>query len=416
MKKVKYNNGEEILIYTLENGIKVYLYPTKKTKNFYITVSTHFGSEVMKYKSGDKVYDVTLGSAHFLEHRVMDFTKNKEAMEKINEYGSLVNAYTTYNGTNFNIFGNTNIEENMHLLFDRVFKANIKSEDVESERGIILEEYNMYFDDPYFILYNNLYESLFESSYIKYPVIGTPEGIKTVSASELNRLYKDFYKPRNMFIVVCGNFEEGKVIDYIEEYMKGVKDTGKPPKVIKVKEKMSVVNTYKEVNLDVFESKVAVGYKMPTIVKYDDYKTRIITTLIMSNLFSSTGDAEEELQLEGINRNSFGLWKADDYLLIYFKASTNDSEKFINIIEKYLSNIKITKSDLERKKRGLLASLILGFEDICEVEDKITSEVLTFNKLLEGQEELVKSITLEEVKEVIKAFDFSNRSVVKVCK
>ena len=152
MKKIKYNYNEEILEETLNNGLKIYLYNTTKTKNFYITVSTHFGAEVLKYKKDGKTYDVTTGSAHFLEHRVMDFTKNKEAMEKINQLGSLVNAYTTYNGTNYNIFSSNDILENMRLLFDRVFNANIKKEDVENERGIILEEYNMYYDDPYFLL------------------------------------------------------------------------------------------------------------------------------------------------------------------------------------------------------------------------------------------------------------------------
>ena len=141
MKKIKYKYDEEILEETLPNKMKVYLYNTNKTRNFYITVSTKFGAEVLKYKKNDKEYDVTLGSAHFLEHRVMDFTKNKEAMDKINELGSLVNAYTTYNGTNYNIFGNENIIENMRLLFDRVFKAKIKESDVEKERGIIIEEY-----------------------------------------------------------------------------------------------------------------------------------------------------------------------------------------------------------------------------------------------------------------------------------
>ena len=184
MKTIKYNFDEEIYESTLDNGLKIYLYPTNKTKNFYITVSTHFGSEVMSYKKGDKKYEVTKGSAHFLEHRVMDFTKNKDAMEKINEFGSIVNAYTTYNGTNYNLFGHDNIYENMELLFDRVFKADIKKEDVENERGIILEEYNMYFDDPYFLLHNNLNQNIFQKSFIKYPVLGTKEGIETVTVAQ----------------------------------------------------------------------------------------------------------------------------------------------------------------------------------------------------------------------------------------
>ena len=187
MKKIKYLCDEEIIEEKLENGLRIYLYKTDKTKNFYITVSTHFGAEVMSYKKGKTTYNVTKGSAHFLEHRVMDFTKNEEAMQKINEFGSIVNAYTTYNGTNYNLFGNGNIIENMELLFDRVFKANIKKSDVENERGIILEEYNMYFDDPYFLLHTKLNENIFNNSFLKYPVLGTKEGIENVTTEELKK-------------------------------------------------------------------------------------------------------------------------------------------------------------------------------------------------------------------------------------
>ena len=113
MKKINYSCDEVVYYEKLDNGLKVFMYPTKKSKNFYVTASTYFGAEVMKYKKGNKVYDVTKGSAHFLEHRVMDFTKNKEAADKLSEYGSLVNAYTTYNGTNYNIFGNEKILDNI---------------------------------------------------------------------------------------------------------------------------------------------------------------------------------------------------------------------------------------------------------------------------------------------------------------
>ena len=220
MKKINFNYGEIVYKEVLDNGLTVYLYPTNKSKNFYITVSTHFGAEVMSYKKNNKVYDVTKGSAHFLEHRVMDFTKNVDAMNKINELGSIVNAYTTYKGTNYNLYGVEDIYTNMGLLFDRVFKANIKKEDVEMERGIILEEYYMYDADPYYKAQTTLLKNCFNSSFIKYLVIGTEDGIKTVSYKELNRLYKDFYTLDNMFIVVTGNFILEDVLNYINNYMR----------------------------------------------------------------------------------------------------------------------------------------------------------------------------------------------------
>ena len=275
MKKIDFNYGEIVYKEVLDNGLTVYLYPTNKSKNFYITVSTHFGAEVMSYKKNNKVYDVTKGSAHFLEHRVMDFTKNVDAMNKINELGSIVNAYTTYKGTNYNLYGVEDIYTNMGLLFDRVFKANIKKEDVEMERGIILEEYYMYDADPYYKAQTTLLKNCFNSSFIKYLVIGTEDGIKTVSYKELNRLYKDFYTLDNMFLVVTGNFILGDVLNYINNYMKGIKTTKCNCKVIKPVENYKVNVSYEELTGSTDEAKIVIGYK----VKNSNPKKKIVNRL-----------------------------------------------------------------------------------------------------------------------------------------
>lgn len=414
MRKINFNYDETILEEKLSNGLKVYLYNTDKTKNFYITVSTHFGAEVMKYKKGSKTYEVTKGSAHFLEHRVMDFTKNKEAADKISEFGSMANAYTTYNGTNYNIFGNENILENMKLLFDRVFKADIKDEDVENERGIILEEYDMYFDDPYFILHNSLSQNIFTNSYMRYPVLGTKEGIETVTANELRRLYKDFYRIDNMFVVVTGSFNNDEVLDFIKEYTKNIKATSEKPKVIKPKEKDTVNTPYEEITMPVNEQKIIVGYKSKITKNIPKIKQKAILSMLLSNIFGLSGDAYEELNKKGIKRYNWGFEEVDNYYLIYFKASTEESKKFLDIIEKYMNNLSMDEESLTRKVRAKLSSLILSFENILDVEDRITTEVFNYNKVINNRDQMLKEITLKEVSEVIKSISLENKSILKI--
>lgn len=412
MKKIKYNYDEIIYEETLDNGLKVLLYPTNKTKNFYITVSTHFGAEVMKYKKNNKIYEVTKGSAHFLEHRVMDFTKNKKAMKQISEYGSLVNAYTTYNGTNYNIFGNEKILDNMKLLFDAVFKAQIKKEDVEKERGIILEEYYMYNDDPYFLLQTKLNENMFNKSFIKYPVLGTTEGINTVSDKELTRLYNDFYTLDNMFIVVVGNFNKESVLDYIKEYTSKLKSTKCISKVLKEKETDEVVSTKEEIILNLNEPKIIIGYKTKIPKDINILKYRMILGMTLGEIFGSTGECFLELNKEGINRYSYELEKIDNYMVLYFKASTNKINEFTNIVDKYINNLSLDSDALDRKKKRRLSSMILLFEDFMGVEDMITTDMFNYNKLLNKREDVLKNITLTDTKLVIKSLNLNNKSTL----
>lgn len=412
MKKIDFNYGEIVYKEVLDNGLTVYLYPTNKSKNFYITVSTHFGAEVMSYKKNNKVYDVTKGSAHFLEHRVMDFTKNVDAMNKINELGSIVNAYTTYKGTNYNLYGVEDIYTNMGLLFDRVFKANIKKEDVEMERGIILEEYYMYDADPYYKAQTTLLKNCFNSSFIKYLVIGTEDGIKTVSYKELNRLYKDFYTLDNMFIVVTGNFILEDVLNYINNYMKGIKTTKCNCKVIKSVENYKVNVSYEELTGSTDEAKIVIGYKVKNSNPKKKIVNRLLMDMILSENFDKTGSSYLRLMNEGLNRFSYFVEEVDDYFLIAFTGSTNEYEKFTNIIDEEIKNLDFTKEALERKTKGYISNLILSFEYIENVEDNITSGLFDYNKVLNDMESIIKKVTLNDVKEVIKCIDTTNKSVL----
>lgn len=412
MKKIDFNYGEIVYKEVLDNGLTVYLYPTNKSKNFYITVSTHFGAEVMSYKKNNKVYDVTKGSAHFLEHRVMDFTKNVDAMNKINELGSIVNAYTTYKGTNYNLYGVEDIYTNMGLLFDRVFKANIKKEDVEMERGIILEEYYMYDADPYYKAQTTLLKNCFNSSFIKYLVIGTEDGIKTVSYKELNRLYKDFYTLDNMFIVVTGNFILEDVLNYINNYMKDIKTTKCNCKVIKPVENYKVNVSYEELTGSTDEAKIVIGYKVKNSNPKKKIVNRLLMDMILSENFDKTGSSYLRLMNEGLNRFSYFVEEVDDYFLIAFTGSTNEYEKFANIIDEEIKNLDFTKEALERKTKGYISNLILSFEYIENVEDNITSGLFDYNKVLNDMESIIKKVTLNDVKEVIKCIDTTNKSVL----
>ena len=411
MKKINYITDEVIYEEKLDNGLKVFLYPTNKTKNFYATVSTFFGAEVTKYKKGNKTYEITKGSAHFLEHRVMDFTKNLEAMKQISDYGSLANAYTTYNGTNYNIFGHENILENLRLLFDRVFKADIKEEDVEAERGIILEEYYMSQSDPYYILEIKTFENAFNELYIKYPVIGTPKGIKTVTAEELNRIYKDFYTPNNMFIVVCGNFNKDEVLNYIKEYTKDIKQDNESPKIIKPKEEAKPQIEYEELTLGLNEPKIGIIYKFETPKKVDKNKYRLAIDFALKETFGKTGEAFNELSKNNIERYTYGLEELDNYNAIYFKASTDKLETFQKLIEKHLKNLKLNKDSLERKKRAFLKPFILTFEDITSVEDIITTDMFYYKKPMYKREEIINSLTVTEANNYLKQIDLNNKSI-----
>ena len=287
---------EKIYIDTLDNGLEVYLYPTKKTKNFYMTISVKYGARVLKYKLNNEEFDIIPGSAHFLEHKVMALSENEEISKRINEFGSLANAWTSNYGTNYNLYGSINLKENLRLLLDIFYNTDINEKCVEEEKGIIGEEIDMYKDDINSELYYRLFSNLFFDSYARNTVVGERSDIEKITASHLNRIYNHFYVPNNTFIIVCGDFDRFEIMDMIKDYIGKLNIKSKElPKRIYKKDKSNVKVCYEEVKKDVTDCRVgyALKIKKSLFPKMDNDLLKLYLNIIFSNNFSSTSSVYE---------------------------------------------------------------------------------------------------------------------------
>ena len=86
----------------------------------------------------------------------------------------------------------------------------------------------------------------------------------------------------------------------------------------------------------------------------------------------------------------------------------------MNIVDKYVNNMKITNELLERKKKAFLRSFILSFEDIVGVEDMITSDIFAYNKLLNNIDKVFYDINLKEANSYLKDLDLKNKTTLVI--
>lgn len=419
MKENKYDILDEV-VYSkkLSNGFTVYFYPTEKTHNFYVTISVKYGAEVVKYKKNNKIYNIIPGSAHFLEHKIMNF----ESYDIMKALGSVSNAYTSYDVTNYNIFGSTNIEDNINLLLKLLFNPVINKENVESEKGIIKEEIDMKDDNVSLYLYNKLRENLFTSGYQINTVIGNTSDIEKITDTSLLQIYNDFYVPENMFMCVCGNFDKIKILNLIEDFFKNNKINSKKRSIniIKESDKEYVKVKYAEVETTLLASYVLVGIKIKKLKKLKDKYKELLSvylSLIISCKFGSTSKLYERYKNEKIIHSMYSFLDSyDDYYVINISANVIDSNLFIKNIKKDIKKLNILKKDFERKKNKLISNVILGYETIEEVESQIVDEILNNNKLLTNKMELINKLNYNDLVDIINNLDISNYSILKQIK
>lgn len=411
---------EKVYTEKLDNGLEVYLYKTDKTKNFYITISVKYGARITKYKVGNRVVDVIPGSAHFLEHKVMALSENKEISKRINDLGSLANAWTSYYGTNYNIFGSINLIENLKLLLDIFYNTNINEKSVNEEKGIICEEIDMYKDQIDSLMYSKLFDNLFNKSYSKNTVVGEREDIANITAKSLNEIYNDYYVPNNTFIIVTGNFDIDEVMNTIKDYMKNIKVKPKElPKRIKERDKEIVNVPYEEIKKDMENTRVKYAIKMKKNIFgiKDDNILKDYLGLILSNNFSATSELFERYKDNDIVIGmSYGVNIIDDYLIININALTNDGNRFINNIKEDIKKLKLNEEEFERKKKKYLKSYILDFDNIEDVEYLLSLSLMIDNKIDYNEYDKLIALNYKEASRIMKLINFDNTSIIRTIK
>ena len=411
---------EKVYTEKLDNGLEVYLYKTDKTKNFYITISVKYGARITKYKVSNRVVDVIPGSAHFLEHKVMALSENKEISKRINDLGSLANAWTSYYGTNYNIFGSINLIENLKLLLDIFYNTNINEKSVNEEKGIIGEEIDMYKDQIDSLMYSKLFDNLFNKSYSKNTVVGEREDIANITAKSLNEIYNDYYVPNNTFIIVTGNFDIDEVMNTIKDYMKNIKVKPKElPKRIKERDKEIVNVPYEEIKKNMENTRVKYAIKMKKNIFgiKDDNILKDYLGLILSNNFSATSELFEKYKDNDIVIGmSYGVNIIDDYLIININALTNDGNRFIDNIKEDIKKLKLNEEEFERKKKKYLKSYILDFDNIEDVEYLLSLSLMIDNKIDYNEYDKLIALNYKEASRIMKLINFDNVSIIRTIK
>lgn len=421
MKEIKLEKVNEILYETiLDNNFKIILYPTTKSKNFYICLTTRFGAKTLKYKKDNKIKNIYPGTAHFLEHKVVNL-QDKKRMKKIEDLGSSPNAYTTYNNTTYELYGTNDIKENINILFDMVSNFSVTKESVENEKGIISEEIDMIDDDVYTQLNHMVNQNLFIKSSYKHLIGGTKEDIKKIDKKYLEEIYNTFYDLSNMFIVITGNFDKDEVEKHIIDLVKKIKTTKQNITVPKIKEPDEIKSSYVEKSANVELDKLSSTYKINinNFKRYNEKEIKAYFMLLLNGLLGNTSEfldkckKEELIQGSSINYNVYVL---DDHLIIKIVVNTNKPKIFLEQLNKIFNNLKLDEKTFERKKKVWLSSYILTFEDIESINMNLTFEETLYNTLPIYMYKLLNDLNYKDFNKIISKFKNNNNVVGRLYK
>ena len=338
MKKFEYKDLDVTLYYEkMSNGLEVYVIPDHNVKSNYAFFSTKYGNRINEFiPINEKEFKrYPAGIAHFLEHKVFEQKDGVEPFKFYSAHGAYCNAFTNQNMTSYYFEGMDYFKENLEFLLDFVQNIYLTSDNVEKEKGIIIEEAKMGLDNLNRLMYEKSNDLVYVNDPRKYKVIGEIDEIKSITKEQLLECYNTFYHPSNMNLIVSGNVDYKEVFEIVRnnQNKKNYENISFPK--VKQVEEPSTMNK-KEI---ITKGNTKIPYLGHVIkidlrnLSYDNFYKHMTIKAILYMLFSaSTGFSsklrEKEIITGGV---SYLCYFSNEFVIINIKTKTNKIEEFFNL-------------------------------------------------------------------------------------
>lgn len=192
----------------LENGLRILLLPMEGARSASVGVWVAAGSRHETEREQ--------GICHFIEHMLFKGTVNRSARaisEETDMLGSSTNAYTAKEYTRF--YAQTlaeNAAATLDILCDMLMNPRLDPDELELERGVILDEMAMYDDSGEDVAQEKLFASVWPHSSLGRPICGVTETVSSLKAEDLRAYMRKNYTPERMLAVVGGGFDREAVL------------------------------------------------------------------------------------------------------------------------------------------------------------------------------------------------------------
>ena len=203
----------------LKNGLSVLLVESHKSPVVSVQMWVKTGSA--DEREGEE------GVSHFIEHLLFKGTKKfgvGEVAHVIEGSGGQINAYTSFDETVFYVtLSRAFIDTGLEVIGEMVGSPKFDVAEIDNEREVVLEEIKKSFDDPHRQASRSLFSTAYKNHPYGIPVIGYESVIKNINRDELIDYFQSRYVPRQMNLIVVGDFNSEEVELKVEKYFGGLK-------------------------------------------------------------------------------------------------------------------------------------------------------------------------------------------------
>lgn len=396
----------------LSNGLRVLIVPMENSEAVTVLALVNTGS---KKESKD-----INGISHFLEHLFFKGTNKRpnpgDIDDEINKIGADHNAFTGEEKTGFWIKSSSKDTDTcLEIISDLVLNPLFKEEEIEKERGVILQEIGMYEDMPPRKVFDELSAIMYGDQPAGRTILGTRENIKKISRKDILKYRDGNYRAKDMVVIVSGGIKDKKILEKIKKYFGKLKD-GSAKKSVKTKISQKSVNV-KLIEKEIDQSHLVVGVHAYNMFDDRRYALLLLATILGGN--SSSRLYTEIRQKRGLAYyvGSFNSLEVDVGSLVMRAGIAHENlERTAELIKEIISDIK--KNGVSDRELADAKSFVRGQTSLeLETSDQIASfygehelhhkKVIHPDEILKKIEKVTQSDILKVAKDIFKPKNIS---------
>lgn len=389
--------------HTLKNGLRVILAPMKETETATVFIMTGIGSRYESRKEN--------GLAHFLEHMFFKGTAKRptalDISKELDSLGAEYNAYTAKDRTAYY----AKVEARhwgtaLDIVSDLFLNAKIEQEEIDREKGPVIQELNMYEDTPTRLIADLWERHLYGDHPLGWEIIGTKANLHSFARKDFINYLKRGYTAENVVVGIAGKIDPKTVLQAVKKHFAGIR-TGKKPTFQKIKENQTRPGIFiKQKKTD--QSHLIIGVRAYDMSHKDRYALSVLATVLGGGTSSRLWMAVRERR--GLAyRVSTGVENYPDagYLATQSGVEHHNLDETIKVIlDEYrlIAKEKVGAVELRKAKDYLKGQMALAFEGSDDIIEYLVSQETIRREIVLPKEKakLLDKVTAEDVLRVAK--------------
>jgi predicted Zn-dependent peptidase len=355
------------------------------------------------------------GASHFIEHMLFKGTVSKTAAELagiMDGIGGQINAFTTKECT---CFHGRALDSHLGLLIgvlgDMFFNSKFDETDIINERGVILEEIDMYRDTPEDLVSERLFSAAYKGFSLSRPILGKKSTLEKMTGGTLKKYMAEHYFPESVVVSLSGNYSSDDIKQLTDLF--SVMQPGGKNKLTAATYTPSFLVKKKSLE----QNHICLAFPGIMVKDENRFAMQLLSDILGGGMSSRLFQTVREKRGLCYSIYSYATSYLDTGLFsVYTALGKNTEKEAINVITEELKRFRdegVMAEELHRAREQVKANVLMGLESTGTRMNRLGRNELYFGYVPEPDEVIANydKVTADDIRYLSEAcLDFSRIS------